>query len=434
MTKLQAVAGLVALSILIAFLAVACGSNPNEHIQSNEFFRPGADGDSEPSSAADDADQSGQEQGGSAAQTQEAEGADQQSTSADQADQADQQDASQEQAAADEQAEQDDEDSSPAQDAGPIETSDDIVRRYTNPSYGYSFELICSPFCDPNSNGIDRVSFLSETGRALIGVDVVQDDGTDSETLLRSSLSLPDGVEFDAIVETTTVTGEAAERYDWDEDRRATGGFQVRWHALLVRVEDVAIVLRAGAVLEDYEGVASALDRALTTFILPLELTARPGRYDRFDFVIGYDPADVSQEFGQPTSNPPSAEAGIFVLQSTTALKAVLTWQVLGEAFYDGDTAIQQSLRDSLGIENVSGLREWSLVDGQPARTGETETQFGEGLMKIQSFAWYCRDGGREFALHVLDPDDPESVALPLIESFRCSAEGDASEADGDEQ
>ena len=54
--------------------------------------------------------------------------------------------------------------------------------------------------------------------------------------------------------------------------------------------------------------------------------------------------------------------------------------------------------------------------------------------MKIQSFAWYCRDGGREFALHVLDPDDPESVALPLIESFRCSADSDASEAGGDEQ
>ena len=433
MRTLQAVAGLAALLILIAFLAVACGSNPNEHIQSNEFFRPAADGGSELSSTADDAEQSGQEQGESAAQTEEAEGAEQQSTSTDQADRADQQEAQQE-AAADEQAEQDDEDSSPSQDAGPIETSDDIVRRYTNPSYGYSFELICSPFCDPNSNGIDRVSFLSETGRALIGVDVVQDDGTDSETLLRSALSLPDGVEFDAVADTTTVTGEAAEQFDWDEDRRATGGFQVRWHALLVRVQDVAIVLRAGAVLEDYEGVASALDRALTTFILPLELTARPGRYDRFDFVIGYDPADVSQEFGQPTSNPPSAEAGIFVLQSATALKAVLTWQVLGEAFYDGDTAIQQSLRDSLGIENVSGQREWGSIDGQPARTGETETQFGEGLMKIQSFAWYCRDGGREFALHVLDPDDPESVALPLIESFRCSADSDASEAGGDEQ
>ena len=193
--------------------------------------------------------------------------------------------------------------------------------------------------------------------------------------------------------------------------------------------------MRVGAVLDDYDGVSQSLERALASFLLPLEIAARPGRYDRFDFTIAYDTADVSQEFGQPTNSPPSAEAGIFVLQSATALKAVLTWQVLGEAFYDGDTAIQQSLRDSLGIENITGLRDWGPVDGQQARTGETETQFGEGVMKIQSFAWYCRDGGREFALHVLDPDDPESVALPLIESFRCTtaSEDDAAEAGGDE-
>lgn len=266
----------------------------------------------------------------------------------------------------------------------------------------------------------------------MTGVDVVVDDGSDSEALLRSVLSLPENVEFLSREETTTVTGEPAERFDWEEDRRATGGFQVRWHVLFVRVQDVVIILRAGAVLEDYDGVAPALERALTSFILPLEIAARPGLYDRFDFVIAYDPADVSQEFGQPTSNPPSAGSGIFVLQSSQALKAVLTWQVLGEAFYDGDTAIQQSLRDSLGIENITGQRDWGDIGGQPARTGETETQFGEGIVKIQSFAWYCREGGREFSLHVLDPDDPESVALPLIESFRCSAES-AEEADGDE-
>ena len=229
-------------------------------------------------------------------------------------------------------------------------------------------------------------------------MDVVEDDGSDSATLLRTSLALADNLEFDSVEATTTVTGESAERFNWEEDRRATGGFQVRWHVLLVRVHDVAIMLRAGAVLEDYDGVASALERALSSFILPLELTARPGRYNRFDFVIDYDTTDVSQEFGQPTNNPPSAESGIFVLQTTNALKAVLTWQVLGEAFYDGDTAIQQSLGDSLGIENITELRDWGEVDGQPARTGETETQFGEGTMKIQSFAWYCRAGGREFA------------------------------------
>ena len=417
--------------LLIAIVLVGCGSNPNEHVQSNEFFRPAA--------AADQAEQTAVESD----QQQQAEDAEAEDDAAAQAQPQEQpaqqdgqgqqeqpQDSSQEatQAATDD--EQDEETSSPAAPAGPIETSDDVIRRYTNPSYGYSFELICSPFCDPNSNGIDRVSFLSETGRALIGVDVVLDNGSESEALLRAALSLADNVEFESVTDVTTVTGEPAQRFVWEEDRRATGGFQVRWNVLSVSIGDVVILLRAGAVLEDYEGVSAALERALSSFILPLELTARPGRYQRFDFVIDYDTVDVSQEFGQPTSNPPSAEAGIFVLQTSNALKAVLTWQVLGEAFYDGDTAIQQSLRDSLGIENVSGQRDWGEVDGQPARTGETETQFGEGLMKIRSFAWYCRDGGREFSLHVLDPDDPESVAVPLLESFRCSAE-DAS--DGDE-
>ncbi|MCY4617772.1 MAG: hypothetical protein OXD50_04340 [Chloroflexi bacterium] len=424
---------IAAASLVLLSVIVACGSSPNEHVQSNEFFRPAAEGQQQ--SAAADADQDQQSQSeartrdGQTEQTEQS-GSDQQQSRQD----ADQTDSSEnQQQSADDQSQPEQDDSRQTEDDdAPIETSDDIIRRYSNPSYGYSFELICSPFCDANSNGVDRVSFLSETGRALIGVDVHLDDGSDSDALLRSTLGLTDTVEFTAREETTTVTGEPAERFDWDEDRRATGGFQVRWHALLVPIEDIVIVFRAGAVLEDYEDVAPALERALGSFILPLEITARPGRYERFDFVIAYDTEDVSQEFGQPTSNPPSDEAGIFVLQSSTALKAVLTWQVLGEAFYDGDTAIQQSLSDSLGIESVTGLADWGEVDGQAARTGETETQFGEGVMKIRSFAWYCREGGREFALHVLDQDDPESVALPLIESFRCDADS-AESADEDE-
>ena len=418
--------------LLLSLLIAGCGSNPNEHVQSNEFFRPAVETDQSQQTTTDGSRQAQQADDVEAAEEEEPS----QSPEQDQdqpAQQGEVADSAQEQQQASSDSEPDDESSSATESAAPLETSDDIIRRYTNPSYGYSFELICSPFCDPNSNGIDRVSFLSETGRALIGIDVVLDDGSDSETLLRSALSLADNLEFESIEDTTTVTGEAAERFNWEEDRRATGGFQVRWHVLLVRAQDIVILLRAGAVLEDYEGVSPALERALSSFILPLELTARPGRYDRFDFVIDYDTADVSQEFGQPTNNPPSAEAGIFILQTTNALKAVLTWQVLGEAFYDGDTAIQQSLRDSLGIENVTGQRDWGEIDGQPVRTGETETQFGEGAMKIQSFAWYCRDGGREFALHVLDPDDPESVALPLIESFRCSAESAEEAPEGDE-
>ena len=427
----------MAASVLLAvsLSIVGCGSNPNEHVQSNEFFRPTSSAD-EQESVAGAQQEAGQQSADEVEEDEQAtgDGVDQSQVDEDgQGDQSEQVEEQAEQAVGqDDQSEEaedaagdqtEDEAQSAGEAATPLETSENIIRRYSNPSYGYSFELICSPFCDPNSNGVDRVSFLSETGRALIGVDVVIDDESGTELLLRAALSLDEGVEFASVSEVSTVTGEQAERFEWEEDRRATGGFQVRWNAVVVRVQGVAIVMRAGAVLEDYEGVADALERALTSFILPVEVSARPGRYARFGFVIDYDTADGTQEFGQPTNNPPSTEAGIFVLQSSVTLKAVLTWQLLGEAFYDGDTAIQQSLRDSLGIENVTSQGDWGEVDGRPARTGETETQFGEGLMKIQSFAWYCQDGGREFALHVLDADDPETVALPLLESFRCSDE-----------
>lgn len=410
----------LSLLMLAAVALTACAENPNEHVQSNELFRPAAPTQQQERAAQADR-QANQPDGDDQAEQQDAAEEDA-SDAAQQQSQSSQQDSQEAQADSDDDSQQADQDE---RDVTPLETAEDIIRRYTNPTYGYSIELICSPFCAPTSNGIDRVTFGSETGRALIGVDVYADDDSDSEAFIRARLDL-ENIEFSSIEPTTTITGEAAERFNWEEDRRATGGFQVRWHAILVRVHDLAILLRAGAVMEDYDAVSDALERAIGSFFLPIEITARPGRYERFDFVFDYDTADIVQEFGQPTANPPSEQAGIFVLQSTTALKAVLTWQVLGEAFYDGDTAITQSLRDSLGIENVTGFRDASPVDGRPARTGETETPFGESVMMIRSFAWYCTDSGREFVIHVLDQEDPESVALPLIEGFRCSVEDEA--------
>ena len=412
----------------LLFLAVAlaaCAENPNEHVQSNEFFRPAAEAGSQDEAASGNQAEQSQTAAQSSEQDEASDAEAQQTEADDASQQAGEETVEQEsQGAVDE---QEGEQSQDEEDGVPLQTAEDVIRRYTNPTYGYSLELICSPFCAPTSNGIDRVSFGSETGRALIGVEVYLDEDLDSEPLIRSLLDLG-RVEFSSIETTTTITGEEAERFNWEEDRRATGGFQVRWHAVLVRAHGLAIVLRAGAVLEDYDDVSDALERAISSFFLPLEIAARPGRYERFDFVFDYDTVDFAQEFGQPTGNPPSDQAGIFVLQSTTALKAVLTWQTLGEAFYDGDTAITQSLRDSLGIENVSGFVDAGTIDGRPARSGETETPFGTGVMMIRSYAWYCNDSGREFVLHVLDPEEPETVALPLIEGFRCNDTEDAEE------
>ncbi|MCY3567706.1 MAG: hypothetical protein OXH38_03705 [Chloroflexi bacterium] len=420
---------LTALSALL-FLALtlaACAENPNEHVQSNEFFRPAADpGSQEQEGAASDATSQQSRSEDQASEPGESSDGDAQQSGSGEAHQSSEEERVQ-QDSQQSVVEQQEDESEEESDGVPLQTTEDVIRRYTNPTYGYSIELICSPFCAPTSNGIDRVSFGSETGRALIGVDVFLDEQSDSEPLVRSLLDL-EQVEFSSIDATTTITGEEAERFNWEEDRRATGGFQVRWHAVLVRVHGLAIVLRAGAVLEDYDDVSAALERAIDSFFLPLEIAARPGRYERFDFVLDYDTGDFAQEFGQPTDNPPSDQVGIFVLQSTTALKAVLTWQTLGEAFYDGDTAITQSLRDSLGIENVGGFVDAGTIDGRPARSGETETPFGTGVMMIRSYAWYCNDSGREFVLHVLDPEEPEAVALPLIAGFRCSVEDNAEE------
>ena len=342
--------------VLIAALIVACGSNPNEHVQSNEYFRPSASGQEQQEAVAESEQQD--RQGEDEERSEEQSGAEQQEAGSDgQSEQASSEDEVDEPAEQTDRAEDD-------EDATPLETSEDVVRRYASPTYGYSLELICSPFCDASSMGIDRVTFRSETGRALISVEVFADEDSDSAELLRSVLSLEESVEFTEREEASTVTGEPAERFSWEEDRRATGGFHVRWHAMLIRVDELAIVLRVGSVMEDYEGVAFALERAMDSFILPVEIEGRPGLYERFDFTIAYGTEDFAQEFGQPTNAPPSSEAGIFVLQTATALKAVLTWQLLGEAFYDGDTAISQSLRDSLGIENVSGFRDGGEVDG----------------------------------------------------------------------
>ncbi len=409
---------------VLAMLLIACQSNPNEFVQSNEYFRPSPAQQAQVAAA----DQPSQQQTQQPVQQQsdQAQTNDQsQQTGATAQQEQQQQSADDDPQAQSESATQPSQSQDEDETGAPLQTSDDIIRRYSNPSYGYSFELICSPFCSPTSNGIDAVSFLSDTGRALVGVNVVLTESTEPDAAVIAALMLDEGTEFTAREETTIVTGEPAVRYTWEEDRRATGGFQVRWNALWVAVDDLAFILRAGAVLEDYEAVEPALERVITSFILPIEVQTRPGEYERFGFHISYNPDDTAQEFGQPTSNPPSEEAGIFVLQSSTSLKAVLTWQVLGEAFYDGDTAIEQSLSESLGIESATSFRDWGEIDGLPARTGESETQFAEGTLQIQSFAWYCPDLGREFALHVLDADDPETVALPLIESFLCNASAD---------
>ena len=408
---------LLGLSVLLA----ACGGNPNEHVEADQFFRPPrAEAAAQTAAGSETADpQSEQSEADPEAGPPAAESgqADQPEPEAAPAEQAEPADAAQQSAAQD-----DDE----AGDQLPQAVrSDDLLRRYVNPSYGYSLELICPPFCDPTSNGIERAAFLAESGRALLDVIVVTDVPPDElDALWREALNVPDFVETPPREPLTLpLTGADGWRYVWEEDRRAPGGFLVRWQAAFAPLDGLLYILRGGAVADDYESVLPALQQAFDSFTAPLEAQAAPGRYVRFQFQFGYSSAYTAQEFGIPAASAPTFDAGIVVLQSEQGLNAVLVWETIGEAFFNADTAIERTLQDTLGAETSSDFRDAPPVDGRPARTALSETPLGEGIVQIASFAWYCAAGGREFSLHVIDSEDPAPVAETLLAGFRCAAD-----------
>ena len=387
--------------------AVACASNPNVNVESDEYFRPPA-----PQSA-------------SVAPSREASAEEQ----SDEAPSADETAESQQDAVAGEsggtEADAGQEEGAQAQAGAP--QAEDVVRRYRSPVYGYSFELVCPPFCDATSNGVDEVGFGSTTHRTLVAVSVYEPppsaEGDAAETLLRRAGQIPDAVDLSAEREAYDVAGFGGEAFSWEDDRRATGGLLVRWRALVVPAGGLYYVVRAGAVSEDWDAVAVAIDRAMRTFTAPPEALAQPGLYNRFGFEVAYDVANRPQEYGQPTSNPAADAAGAFVLADDSAVFAVLAWEEIGQAFFDAERAIERTLSDLLGIELGTGAREADEVDGQAAATTITVTQIGADQVQVASWAWYCPAGGREFALHVIDADDPRALAASLLDSFRCDVE-----------
>lgn len=386
--------------------AAACASNPNVNVESDEYFRPPAPESAfvAPSREASADDQSDEE--ASADETAES----QQDAVAGEAG-GTEADAGREEAQAQADAPQ----------------AEDVVRRYRSPVYGYSFELVCPPFCDATSNGVDEVGFGSTTHRTLVAVSVYEPpasaEGDAAEALLRRAGQIPDAVDVSAEREAYNVAGFEGEAFSWEDDRRATGGLLVRWRALVVPAGGLYYVVRAGAVSEDWDAVAVAIDRAMRTFTAPPEALAQPGLYNRFGFEVAYDVANRPQEYGQPTSNPAADAAGAFVLADDSAVFAVLAWEEIGQAFFDAERAIERTLSDLLGIELGTGAREADEVDGQAAATTITVTQIGADQVQVASWAWYCPAGGREFALHVIDADDPRALAAGLLDSFRCDVE-----------
>lgn len=393
-----------------ALAAAACAvDNPNVNVESNEYFRPPPPERVEPITAQTDED-------AEAAEAEEPVEADDAPAGGDApVEEAEEQDAQAEEGDAA---------------AAPAARAEDIVRRYRNPVYGYSFELVCPPFCDLTSNGVDEVGFRADGLQAIVAATVLTPpaggEGDVAERLIRETLRVPEAVDLEAgRTVQRAANGVDADVFEWEEDNRAVGGIQVRWKSWIAPIGGLYYIVRGGAAIADWDAITEALDRVLDTFTAPIEAISEPGTYNRFGFQVAYDAAEFRPaEYGQPTANPATDAAGAFVLANSNSVIAVLAWEEIGAAFFDAEIAIERTLQDLLGIELGTGAREADEIDGQTAQTTITLTALGADQVQIASWAWYCPQGGREFALHYIDADDPRGAAAELIDSFRCSTGG----------
>ena len=411
------VAVLAAIGLLIvgSLLAAAC-SVSNEAVESDEFFRPVAAaseaGDAGQASADDDA-------------TQSATQSDSREDSQDDAQAGDAADGDAADQAADDPA-----DAPAAEDAadddGGLELADDIVRRYRSPTYGYSLELVCGPFCDINPGGIDLVIFRSETDPTAINVttravaaDATLDDlqavwqaetvGDREPTILaRQEVSLAtDGVTPALII-------------DWEVDRRATGGVVERWRSLVTQVGPIAYFVNAGAIDDAFADLEPVLQQTLDSFLAVPEPGSLPGDYTRFGFGVAYDVSGFVGELPLAgVANQPTADGGRFFAQDAEGvLQYILTWESLSQAIYNADTAIDAASEPPGAVSSVEDSRgDFQLSDAISGRVGIfTAADAAGNSIPVRVFSWYCEEGGRSFTLQSISEDERPAV----LDGFRC--------------
>ena len=395
----------VAVVLLAALALVACG-NPNEDVDSGEFFRPSSaafpaaprDDESDTPASGDEA---GSENEGDVGEqiSEESEGDDSRS-------------------AADE---LDDE----------IELADDIVRRYLNAAYGYSLELVCGSFCDATSNALDRVGFFSDDRTALISIDVLRVDPDVPPSLeeieaIWASRNV-DNSSFTVLErEVTTLPADGvspAVLFEWTIDRRATGGFLEHYRSLISVVGPIAYLINAGGIDENFQSHKPSLDRALETFLARQSPSSVPGIFSRWEFSLPYDATAFSGELGNRTPTP-SFDSGVFVQQADTGLVQIsLVWDS-SEALFNPDFAIDDALAPAAGIEVDELQRGDASVDGVEARFAVASSIDQTGnTRQIAVYAWYCGDSGRSFVLQSFDDVDPLALLDEALSGFRCTAE-----------
>ena len=416
------VAVLAAIGLLIvgSLLAAAC-SVSNERVESDEFFRPAV-----VASAADDAGQASADDDATQSATQ----SDSREDSQDDAQSGDAADGDAADGAAADQATDDPADDAAADDAadddGGLELADDIVRRYRSPTYGYSLELVCGPFCDINPGGIDLVIFRSETDPTAINVttraaaaDATLDDlqavwqaetvGDREPTILaRQEVSLAsDGVTPALII-------------DWEVDRRATGGVVERWRSLVTQVGPIAYFVNAGAIDDAFADLEPVLQQTLDSFLAVPEPGSLPGDYTRFGFGVAYDVSGFVGELPLAgVANQPTADGGRFFAQDAEGvLQYILTWESLSQAIYNADAAIDAASQPPGAVSSVEDSRgDFQLSDAIGGRVGIfTDADAAGNSIPVRVFSWYCEEGGRSFTLQSISEDERPAV----LDGFRC--------------
>lgn len=425
MTALHTHRTRIALSVLlgVALLGAACfGGDPDQPIEDDERFRPTNSAFPAPErDLADPAD--------TTAAPDDADDADGDTTAADDT------------AASDTGDTGDDADAAPPpddttpdttpDDADEIDLADDIVRRYISDTYKYSLELVCGPFCNATSAGVDQVGFLADAGGALINIEVRnvpdpanpdldalqagwQDRTADNSTfaiLDRRATTLPtDGISPTLLL-------------DWEIDRRAVGGTQERWRTLITQVGPIAYFISAGSLAEIFTDLEPFLQQSLDSFLARQEPPSIPGLYSKWEFALPYSLDSINGEIGQRTPIP-SFDSGVFLLQTDLGqLEFVLTWESIGQALFDPDQAITDLLAPAGGITTTETERgQLTLTDGPPVTFALARSEDTGGAFQLTAvFAWYCTDSGRSFILQSFSLDDPRAVAQPSLDGFRCT-------------
>ena len=301
-------------------------------------------------------------------------------------------------------------------------------RRYRNPTYGYSLELVCGPFCDVNPGGIDRVGFQSASDPAIINISArTAADGTtldDLEIVWRESV-LVDTTPNILSRQQISLAADGvtpALLIDWEVDRRATGGSLERWRSLITQVGPVAYFINTGSLAEFFPDLERFFQQSLDSFLALPEPSSLPGLYTRFNFTVAYDIEGFVGELPLPgVANQPTADGGRFFFQNADGvLEFILTWESLSQAIYDPDTAIDAQAQPPGAVSVTEDARgDFQLTDDIAGRFAAFSAAGAAGdLLPVRVFSWYCEQGGRSFTLQSL------SVAErpPVLDGFSCVA------------